>query len=171
MLFFPCWQAMFWTRSDYFRALIDDHFHEGSWDPNTSRITIPVNHVEPAIFAIVVCHVYSNVQQVWTTMFVFLTQTNYCLAFWPRIILYTSLKCVYIFLADHWKRVWRTGGSRNIPSSRLKASMWYFSCTISRDFQCRGSSSNSKAVCYTKIRTCMCWIYCKGKITRKKRLR
>jgi ankyrin repeat/BTB/POZ domain-containing protein 1 len=27
---FCCHKAMFWTRSDYFRALIDDHFHEGS---------------------------------------------------------------------------------------------------------------------------------------------
>ena len=57
-------QAMFWTRSDYFRALIDDHFHEGSWDDKTSRAIIPINHVEPDIFAIVVAHVYSNKQQV-----------------------------------------------------------------------------------------------------------
>jgi hypothetical protein len=55
---------MFWTRSDYFRALIDDHFHEGSWDAQTSRATIPINHVNPDIFAIVVSHVYSNRQQV-----------------------------------------------------------------------------------------------------------
>ena len=55
---------MFWTRSDYFRALIDDHFHEGSWDAKTSRGIIPINHVEPDIFAIVVAHVYSNKQQV-----------------------------------------------------------------------------------------------------------
>ena len=55
---------MFWTRSDYFRALIDDHFHEGSWDAKTSRAIIPINHVEPDIFAIVVAHVYSNKQQV-----------------------------------------------------------------------------------------------------------
>ena len=56
---------MFWTRSDYFRALIDDHFHEGSWDERASRATIPINHVAPDIFAIVVSHVYSNKQQVY----------------------------------------------------------------------------------------------------------
>ena len=55
---------MFWTRSDYFRALIDDHFHEGSWDSQTSRAIIPISHVEPDIFAVVVSHVYSNKQQV-----------------------------------------------------------------------------------------------------------
>ena len=55
---------MFWTRSEYFRALIDDHFHEGSWDAEAARATIPINHVAPEIFAVVVSHVYSNVQQV-----------------------------------------------------------------------------------------------------------
>ena len=62
---------MFWTRSDYFRALIDDHFHEGSWDAQTSRATIPINHVEPDIFAIVVSHVYSNRQQVLQKKYLF----------------------------------------------------------------------------------------------------
>ena len=57
-------QAMFWTRSDYFRALIDDHFNEGEWDAQTSRATIPIHHLEPDIFAVVVSHVYSNKQQV-----------------------------------------------------------------------------------------------------------
>ena len=55
---------MFWTRSEYFRALIDDHFNEGSWDVEAARATIPINHVEPEIFAVIVSHVYSNVQQV-----------------------------------------------------------------------------------------------------------
>jgi len=63
---FCCHKAMFWTRSEYFRALIDDHFHEGSWDAETARATIPINHVEPEIFAVVVSHVYSNVQQIDT---------------------------------------------------------------------------------------------------------
>ena len=60
---------MFWTRSEYFRALIDDHFHEGSWDAEAARATIPINHVEPEIFAAVVSHVYSNVQQVTNILF------------------------------------------------------------------------------------------------------
>ena len=59
-------QAMFWTRSDYFRALIDDHFNEGSWDNQTSRAIIPIHHVEPDIFAVMVSHIYSNKQQVKT---------------------------------------------------------------------------------------------------------
>ena len=55
---------MFWTRSDYFRALIDDHFHEGSFDTLTDRLILHINNVSPEVFAVVVSHIYSNVQQV-----------------------------------------------------------------------------------------------------------
>ena len=57
-------KVMFWTRSDYFRALIDDHFHEGSFDKMTHRLVITINNISPEVFAIVVSHIYSNVQQV-----------------------------------------------------------------------------------------------------------
>ena len=55
---------MFWTRSEYFRALIDDHFHEGRWDTQTDRLVIPINNISPEVFAVVVSHIYSNLQQV-----------------------------------------------------------------------------------------------------------
>merc|ERR1719195_134313 len=59
---FHCHKAMFCTRSDYFKALIDDHFQESSWDSSLNVPVIDVHNVEPNVFAIVVNHVYSNIQ-------------------------------------------------------------------------------------------------------------
>lgn len=60
---FHCHKIMFWTRSDFFRALINDHFHEGGWDALAQLPVIHINHVKPSVFTIMVNHVYSNVQQ------------------------------------------------------------------------------------------------------------
>lgn len=62
---FYCHKAMFCTRSDYFRALISDHFHEGSWDPMLEMPVIEIHNVRPSVFALVVNHVYSNKQKVF----------------------------------------------------------------------------------------------------------
>ena len=59
---FHCHQAIFCTRSDYFRALIHDHFNESEWDPKLNLPVIEVHNVEPMVFAVVVTHVYSNIQ-------------------------------------------------------------------------------------------------------------
>jgi ankyrin repeat/BTB/POZ domain-containing protein 1 len=61
---FQCHKAMFCTRSDYFKALIDDHFHESSWDSSLNVPVIDIHNVEPHVFAIIVNHVYSNIQHV-----------------------------------------------------------------------------------------------------------
>ena len=61
---FHCHQAMFCTRSDYFKALIDDHFNESSWDSSLNIPVVDVHNVTPMVFAIVVNHVYSNMQHV-----------------------------------------------------------------------------------------------------------
>ena len=61
---FACHQAMFCTRSDYFRALINDHFNENSWDTALNLPVVEVHNVEPMVFAVVVTHVYSNNQHV-----------------------------------------------------------------------------------------------------------
>ena len=61
---FQCHQAMFGTRSDYFKALINDHFNESSWDPTLNLPVIDVHDVDPQVFAVVVNHVYSNTQHV-----------------------------------------------------------------------------------------------------------
>lgn len=62
--FFHCHKAMFCTRSDYFRALILDHFHEGSWDSLLQMPVIEIQNVSPSAFTVVVNHVYSNLQRV-----------------------------------------------------------------------------------------------------------
>jgi len=59
---FQCHKAMFCTRSDYFKALIDDHFQESSWDSSLNVPVIDIHNVEPDVFAIIVNHVYSNIQ-------------------------------------------------------------------------------------------------------------
>ena len=55
---------MFWTRSDFFRALIDDHFKEGRFEEATDRLVILINNISPQVFSVVVSHIYSNLQQV-----------------------------------------------------------------------------------------------------------
>ena len=64
---FRCHQAMFCTRSDYFRALINDHFNESSWDSTLNLPVVQVHNVDPMVFAVVVTHVYSNNQHVRTS--------------------------------------------------------------------------------------------------------
>ena len=68
---FHCHQAMFCTRSDYFRALINDHFNESSWDSTLNMPIVQVHNVDPMVFAVVVTHVYSNNQHVRIPYFVY----------------------------------------------------------------------------------------------------
>ena len=60
---FYCHKAVFWTRSDYFKALMNDHFHEGSWDQHLNIPIVRLHIVDPEVFAVIVTHVYSNNQQ------------------------------------------------------------------------------------------------------------
>lgn len=65
---FHCHRAMFCTRSDYFKALIEDHFNESSWDSSLNLPVIDIHNVSPSVFAIIVNHVYSNMQHVITIL-------------------------------------------------------------------------------------------------------
>ena len=60
--YFRCHKAMFSARSDYFRALIEDHFKESSIDEQSKVTVININDVQPDIFSLIVAHVYSNGQ-------------------------------------------------------------------------------------------------------------
>ena len=61
---FHCHRAMFCTRSNYFQALINDHFNEGSWDDNLQIPVIEIHNIDASVFAVIVNHVYSNMQNV-----------------------------------------------------------------------------------------------------------
>ncbi len=74
--FFPLFatQVVFSKRSDYFQALLADHFREtettgfggngGSANSTTTTTTVALRGVRPEVFAEVVRHVYSNTQEV-----------------------------------------------------------------------------------------------------------
>ena len=62
-------QVVFSKRSDYFQALLADHFQEASSSNNSSsaqhhQTTLTLNGVRPEVFAEVVRHVYSDTQEV-----------------------------------------------------------------------------------------------------------
>ncbi len=64
-----CLQVVFSKRSDYFQALLADHFQEASSSNNSSsaqhhQTTLTLNGVRPEVFAEVVRHVYSDTQEV-----------------------------------------------------------------------------------------------------------
>jgi ankyrin repeat/BTB/POZ domain-containing protein 1 len=61
---FHCHRAMFCTRSNYFQALINDHFNEGSWDDNLQIPVIEIHNIDASVFAVIVNHVYSNMQNI-----------------------------------------------------------------------------------------------------------
>merc|ERR1719414_665150 len=49
---FHCHRAMFCTRSNYFQALINDHFNEGSWDDNLQIPVIEIHNIDANVFDI-----------------------------------------------------------------------------------------------------------------------
>jgi len=60
---FYCHKAVFCTRSEYFRALIEDHFSESGTDTESRLPVVPLHNVDIATFSVVVSHVYSNLQE------------------------------------------------------------------------------------------------------------
>merc|ERR1712226_1458027 len=75
---FHCHRAMFCTRSNYFQALINDHFNEGSWDDNLQIPVIEIHNIDASVFAVIVNHVYSNMQNISPEMFMILWKCQIC---------------------------------------------------------------------------------------------
>ncbi|XP_059091726.1 ankyrin repeat and BTB/POZ domain-containing protein 1-like isoform X2 [Tigriopus californicus] len=59
-------KALFSARSDYFRALIHDHFHEASYDSVHDQLSIPIHNIPAEVFAAIMSHIYSNEQELTT---------------------------------------------------------------------------------------------------------
>ncbi|KAK3861251.1 hypothetical protein Pcinc_032762 [Petrolisthes cinctipes] len=57
---FLCHKMFFCTRSEYFRALLRDHFHETQWQDSSSLPTITLHDVSPQVFAVLVHYLYCN---------------------------------------------------------------------------------------------------------------
>lgn len=65
-LYFP--QMFFCLRSEYFRALLRDHFHEADWcNSSGSQIpTVTLHNISAEVFAILVHYLYCNQTNVST---------------------------------------------------------------------------------------------------------
>ncbi|XP_042240790.1 ankyrin repeat and BTB/POZ domain-containing protein 1-like isoform X1 [Homarus americanus] len=59
---FMCHKMFFCPRSEYFKALLRDHFHEAQWrDSTDSRIpVVTLNNISAEVFAILVHYLYCN---------------------------------------------------------------------------------------------------------------
>ena len=57
-------RAIFSTRSDYFRALLRNHFQEVTRDSDTMTPQVPLKDISADVFTQIVRHVYSNTQNV-----------------------------------------------------------------------------------------------------------
>ncbi|XP_022081189.1 ankyrin repeat and BTB/POZ domain-containing protein 1-like [Acanthaster planci] len=58
--FFYCHKVFFCCRSEYFRALLSDHFSESVQDPYHSLPVVKMNDIKPQIFAKIVYYIYSE---------------------------------------------------------------------------------------------------------------
>ena len=58
---------MFCTRSEYFRALLEDHFSEAVTDKDSSLPIVPLNNLNSETFTVIVVHVYSGLSQSFLT--------------------------------------------------------------------------------------------------------
>ena len=57
---FFCHRGVFLARSEYFQALLQDHFHEATEDQQSRLNTINMSTVSPAVFSSIVSFVYTN---------------------------------------------------------------------------------------------------------------
>jgi len=57
---FFCHKPIFYNRSEYFRALLDDHFQECTMDGQYDLPLIQIHHTHPKVFSCVVHFVYTN---------------------------------------------------------------------------------------------------------------
>lgn len=69
-MLFLCLQAFFCGRSDYFRALLEDHFSEGEQlQSQPSTLVITLHNVSHEIFIDVMYYIYTNNVEVRAPLF------------------------------------------------------------------------------------------------------